>query len=85
MTHLLSSYQWPLPHQMASSLKFFVDAEFDRSVRKWYWSDRSEIQVDQWEYDCGSWPHGPATELVFTITDKGIFSNERFLLEFEFA
>ena len=63
--------KWPLPHHIATTLSFFVDADFDQSKRKWFWSNGIEIQADHWNYQCSTNPHQPATDLAVTITDKG--------------
>ena len=52
-------------------LGFFIDAYFDKSNRKWFWSNKNEIQADQWAYQCSNLPHQPATDLVVTMKFTG--------------
>ena len=52
-------------------LSFFIDAYFDKSNRKWFWSNKNEIQTDQWAYQCSNLPHQPATDLVVTVKFAG--------------
>ena len=52
-------------------LSFFIDAYFDKNNRKWFWSNKNEIQADQWAYKCSNLPHQPATDLVVTIKVAG--------------
>ena len=65
------SNTWPLPHHIAKTLSFYIDASFDQSKRKWFWSNGIEIQDDHWDYQCYTHPHQPATEFAVTISDKG--------------
>lgn len=66
-----ASNTWSLPHHIAKTLSFFVDASFDQTKRKWFWSNGIEIQADHWDYKCNTHPHQPATEFAVTISDKG--------------
>ena len=52
-------------------LSFFIDAYFDKRNQKWFWSNKNEIQADQWAYKCSNLPHQPATDLVVTIKVAG--------------
>ena len=36
-----------------------------------FWGNKKEIQPDQWEYQCSTQPHQPATDLVVTIKLTG--------------
>ena len=73
MRYIPSNHTWPIPHYKAIPLSFFVDASFDASRRKWFWNNGKEIAADKWTYDCSAQPHQPATQLVMTLTDRGIF------------